>query len=317
MATIKIAKELQILIEEWLSYLKDNLIYSGHTLDAYATDLFYFLSFIHTHYQQSISIDMIANLSIQDFRSWLAARKRDNLKTTSNARSLSVIRSFYRYLKSKKDIDNKNVFAIKILKNNKSLPKDLPLESTIEATKIIETLPKQRWVGLRDKAILMLLYGCGLRISEVLSLNKNDFRDSMASLIVKGKGKKDRMVPILPQVKSAVIDYMESCPYQMEDSIFVGVGGKKLNPDVFRANLRGLKKSLGLPEYTSPHAFRHSFATHLLSQDVDLRTIQTLLGHKSLSTTQRYTKVDVSSLMSAYSNFHPKSKRSKPKNNKC
>ncbi|WHQ46669.1 MAG: tyrosine recombinase XerC [Candidatus Midichloria sp.] len=316
MVIIKIAKELQILIEEWLSYLKDNLVYSEHTLDAYATDLFYFLSFIHNHYQQSVSIDIIANLSIQDFRSWLAARRRDNLKTTSNARSLSVVRSLYRYLKSKKDIDNKNVFAIKILKNSKNLPRDLPLESAIEATKIIETLPKQRWIGLRDKAILVLLYGCGLRIGEVLSLSKNDFRDSMSSLIVKGKGKKDRMVPILPQVKSAVADYIKSCPYQLEDHMFIGVGGKKLNPDVFRANLRELKKLLGLPEYTSPHAFRHSFATHLLSQDGDLRTIQTLLGHKSLSTTQRYTKVDVSSLISAYSNFHPKFKRSKPKNNK-
>ena len=311
MTIIKIAKELQLIIEEWLNYLKNNLVYSRHTLDAYATDLFYFFNFIHHHYQESVSISIISNLQIQDFRAWLAARKKDNIKTVSNARALSVIRNFYRYLKNKKHIENKNVFTIKILKNTKTLPKGLPLDATIEAIKTIESLPKQRWIGLRDKAVLMLLYGCGLRINEVLSLHHKDFKDNMTQLIVKGKGNKYRIVPVLQQVRSALEEYIHSCPNNLNDFIFVGISGKKLNPDVFRSNLRKLKKSLGLPEYTSPHAFRHSFATHLLNQNGDLRTIQVLLGHKSLSTTQKYTKIDVQNLMSAYSSFHPKSKINK------
>jgi len=309
MPTIKIAKELQIYIEEWLVYLQYNMIYSEHTLDAYVTDLFYFLSFIYGHYQKSVSIAMISDLSIQDFRAWLASRKKNNLKTSSNSRALSVIRSFYKYLKIKKNIDNKNIFAIKILKNTQNLPRGIPLDSAIEATKMIETISKHRWVGLRDKAVLMLLYGCGLRISEALSVNKQDFKDDSSYIIIQGKGQKERSVPILPKVKNAIMEYIDSCPYELMDHIFVGIGGKKLNPDVFRANLRELKKSIGLPEYASPHAFRHSFATHLLNEDGDLRTIQVLLGHKKLSTTQRYTKVDLKNLISMYSNFHPKSKK--------
>ena len=311
MITIKIAKELQTIIEEWLGYLKNNLGYSIYTLNAYVTDLFYFLNFIHNHYQEPVSISVVSNLQIQDFRAWFAARKKNNVKTVSNARALSVIRNFYKYLKTKRHIDNKNVFAIKILKNAKTLPKGLPLDATIEAIRAIENLPKQRWVGLRDKAVLMLLYGCGLRISEVLSLYYKNFKDNMTQLVVKGKGNKDRMVPVLPQVKRALNEYISACPHELNNGIFVGVSGKKLNPNVFRSNLRELKKSLGLPEYTSPHAFRHSFATHLLNQDGDLRTIQELLGHKNLSTTQRYTKVDVHNLMYAYSSFHPKSKMNK------
>ena len=199
----------------------------------------------------------------------------------------------------------------KILKNYKPLPKGLSLDEAVEATQLIENISKKRWIGLRDKAILMLLYGCGLRISEALSLKESSFQDNHQKLIVKGKGQKERMIPLLPQVAESIHQYLESCPHEITEEIFVGASGKKLNPDVFRSNLRELKKSMGLPDYASPHAFRHSFATHLLNQSGDLRTIQVLLGHQSLSTTQKYTKLDINNLIDSYSSFHPKSRAAK------
>ena len=295
-------------MEEWLIYLRDNLMYSAHTIDAYLTDLFYFFDFIFNHYQKSVSLEMIEKLSVQDFRSWLASRKRENIKTNSNSRALSVIRGFYRYLKVKKGIINESVFMIKILKNKKALPRGLPLESVLVATNTIANIPKQLWIGLRNRAILMLLYGCGLRISEALSITLNDFQSDMSRLLVKGKGNKERIIPVLEQVKSSVLEYVEACPKDLEKYLFVGASGKSLNPDVFRTDLRKLKNSIGLPDYSSPHTFRHSFATHLLNEEADLRTIQFLLGHKRLSTTQRYTKLDLNNLVKAYANFRSNSK---------
>ena len=310
-ATIKIARDLKSCIEAWINYLDHNMMYSKHTLDAYMTDVFYFLQFLSNHYEQSISLNKLADVTIQDFRAWLASRKKEDLKTTSNTRALSVIRNFFRYLNSKHNIDNKNIFTIKILKNYKTLPKSLSLDEAMEATQLIENISKKRWIGLRDKAILILLYGCGLRISEALSLKKSNFQDNNQKLIIKGKGQKERVIPVLPQVAESISKYMESCPHELIEEIFVGASGKKLNPDVFRANLRELKKSIGLPNYASPHAFRHSFATHLLNQNGDLRTIQVLLGHQSLSTTQKYTKLYINNLIDSYSSFHPKSRFAK------
>lgn len=299
---------MQDCITDWLCYIQKNLLYSPHTVNAYTSDLFYFLKFICEHSRNTISVSLLQSLTLQDFRAWLSFRKQHNLKTTSNARSLAVVRSFYKYLRIHHDIDNQSIFAIKITKIPKSLPKALPPQTAIEATKVITTIAKHRWVGLRDTAILLLLYGCGLRIGEALSICKEDLINNQ--ITVRGKGKKERLIPLLPQVSVAINDYIANCPYNLDNSVlFLGAGGRRLNPDVFRANIRILKKTMGLPAYTSPHAFRHSFATHLLSQGGDLRTIQELLGHENLSTTQKYTKIDVDNLMLAYSAFHPRNKK--------
>ncbi len=295
------------LIKEWITYLSHQKRYSAHTTKAYLTDLFYFLSFISSHYGEQVTQKLLENISIQDFRSWLALRKKENLKSTSNARALSVTRNFYKYLKVHHGIENQAIFSIQIVNKEKPLPKALSKELALESTSKIEVLSED-WTGKRDVAILSLMYGAGLRISEVLSLKRSDLSQfENSQLLVKGKGGKERIVPVLDFVKKSIADYITDCPYNLENHLFLGAKGKKLNPDVFRHKIQKLRGFLNLPEHASPHAFRHSFATHLLANGGDIRTIQELLGHQSISTTQRYTKVDAENLIAAYKKFHPKS----------
>jgi integrase/recombinase XerC len=311
---IKLNDELQDCIKSWTNYLENNLLYSNHTLTAYVTDLFYFIEFVQRHKQEDVSLQVLIDLSIQDFRAWLADRRRRLMKVTSSARSLSVIRNFYKYLHRAHQLENQNIFLIKIAKLNKPLPRALPEQCVALGIEVIESMAPKTWVGIRDKAIILLLYGCGLRIGEALSLSRSNFLEGGDRLLVKGKGSKERIIPVLPQVKEAINQYIQACPHNLDSlTFFMGAGGQKLNPDVFRASIRKLKKSIGLPAHTSPHAFRHSFATHLLSASGELRTIQELLGHKNLSTTQRYTKVDLNNLKSNYENIHPRYKNPKSK----
>ncbi len=304
---IKIDKKVQEIIKAWMEYLTQHKRYSEHTAKAYITDLFYFLNFANAHKGEMVTVDLLECFSTQDFRGWLALRKRNKLQGASNARALSVIRSFYRYLKKNYNIENQSVFNMQISNNNRPLPKALSKEVALEAANNIEIMSDD-WTGKRDLAILALMYGAGLRISEVLSIKRSDL-DQFANsqLLIKGKGGKERIVPIVDYIIQAVKVYIEECPYDLTDKIFLGSRGKELNPDVFRHKLQKLRKFLNLPEYASPHAFRHSFATHLLAGGGDIRTIQELLGHQSISTTQRYTKIDAENLISAYKKFHPKS----------
>jgi len=309
---IQIQNDLKDTVKAWMEYLLKLKNYSKYTCNAYATDLFYFFSFLSTHFGgEKISLSLLTKLETQDFRAWLAKRKNNDLKITSNARALSTVKNFYKYLNTNKILDNKNVFNIKLNKVNRPLPKALPPESAIKAVEVIKSLSEKSWVGARDNAIMMLMYGAGLRIGEVLRLKLTDIPKNHNELIrIMGKGKKERMLPLLPVIYEAIYSYMKLCPMDLEIGyLFKGLNGKDLNPDVFRASVRRLKIELGLPEYTSPHAFRHSFATHLLGNGGDLRTIQELLGHENLSTTQRYTKVDVANLTNAFKNFHPRNKK--------
>ncbi len=300
-------------IDSWYLYLKNQRHYSIHTLKAYKTDLHYFLEFIYSHTAESITPNLLANLTVRDFRAWLAYRKQSSIKSISNARALSVIRGFFNYLEKIYGITNQEIFIIKIRRVVKPLPRALTVQSAMKVTSVISNIQTSQeiWIGLRDYAIVLLLYGCGLRIGEVLSLTLRNFQDDIDYVTVKGKGNKERSVPILLIVREAVLEYIKRCPYNIEKigALFVGAQGKKLNPDVFRAKIRLIRSSLGLPSYTSPHAFRHSFATHLLSKGVDLRVIQELLGHSSLTATQRYTKIDSESLVKDYMKFHPRAKR--------
>ena len=309
MSSVKINKKVQDCLTHWVTYLEKNLHYSKNTINAYITDTYYFLQFIFKHYEEPITLELLDKLEIYDFRSWLAYRRRQSIASVSNNRTLSSIKNFYKFLKGHYNINNQSVNHVKIAKLNKPLPRALSIKSAIEIMDAINKISKVHWIGQRNKAIAYLLYGCGLRISEALDLKITNFSDEFSKVTVFGKGKKERELHLLPIIKNQIVQYIADCPYNIksDDYIFFGEKGKRLNPDVFRSTIRKLKIALGLPNFTSPHSLRHSFATHLLANaDGDLRTIQELLGHQNLSTTQRYTKVDINHLMKNFIHSHPR-----------
>ncbi len=300
-------KKTHTYLQDWYNWLEHEKNCSENTIKAYRDDMIGFLSFLNEYEGGEISFDLVAKLPARSFRAWLAKRHRDNMAKTSSARALSVIRSFYRYLDINKDIHNAAAFNIKAPKIGKAVPKALDIDEALDSMDSIASLAKQGWVGKRDKAILLLLYGCGLRIGEALALNIKDVPAGDA-LRVAGKGNKTREVPIIPEIKATIDDYLTSCPHTLtkNDPLFVGVRGKRLLANNYAKKIVQLRDILGLPESATAHAFRHSFATHLLAKDGDLRTIQELLGHVKLSTTQRYTKVDSKRLMDVYDKAHPR-----------
>lgn len=307
---IFINEELQDIVEKWLCHLRKHKLYSPHTIRAYSGDLRYFIQFISSHCGQKVDLQILSALKIQDFRAWLAYRQMQKLNSLSSARAISAVKTFFNYIKKFHFIENSSIYSIKMRKLNKPLPRTIDKDFALRATEMINRLtPNEKdWVALRDRAILMLLYGCGMRISEALSITLEDLYANNDFITVRGKGKKERNIPILNTVREAVYDYLESFPYKIEKNlpIFLGIQGKPLNPDVFRTKIRLLKNIAGLPKHTTPHAFRHSFATQLLNDGVDLRIIQDILGHTSLQTTERYTKVSTDKIFQDYLKFHPR-----------
>lgn len=293
--------------DEWLGWLESEKKLSGGTLLTYQKDFADFLSFLNEYHGDVVRWENIEKLSIKDLRAWLAKRHKDKIVFASTARAISVVRSFYKFLDRFKDIKNSAPFNINTPKIDKTLPKALNVEEARIATSSLEEMASTPWIGARNIAILLLLYGCGLRISEALNLKVKDIPKG-ETLRVLGKGNKERELPILPVIKKALVKYKEACPYLLEaDSyLFIGAKGGHLQAAIFRKSLQELRKTYGLPAKASPHAYRHSFATHLLSEGGDLRTIQELLGHESLSTTQKYTKIDAKRLMDVYEKAHPK-----------
>jgi integrase/recombinase XerC len=304
----KLDRVIVELLQAWMGYLAKNKGYSQHTLKAYLTDIYFFFHFLNQYKEGLVDLKTINSLSVKDFRAWLASRKNSDHQTSSNARALSVLRSFMRYLIKNDITQNQSLFSIKIINKNKPLPKALSVPDSLRALdNILAIYPD--WTGQRDYAILLLLYGAGLRISEVLSISKKDIAGQIGELMIRGKGNKERVVPILPEIREALGCYLRICPHDLSDGvIFKGKSGKPLIASSYRKRLIILRRALNLPEHASPHAYRHSFATHLLANGGDLRTIQELLGHSSISTTQRYTKVEASTLVDAYKKFHPRAK---------
>lgn len=290
------------LIAEWLEWLCHERNYSTHTVNAYETDLLSFIHTIHSHIGKPPTPTILTNLSTKDFRAWLANRHNKKYSPSSTARALSVVKNFYRFLNRQKKLKNSAIFHIQTPKLSKPLPKALTPENALEATKNISHLSEEPWISARDTALLMLIYGTGLRISEALALTPNDLMSRDDSITVTGKRKKQRLVPVLPQIKNTIKSYVELCPYQLAPNapLFRGARGKPLNRRILNQQLTKLRSWLNLPDNTSPHTFRHSFATHLLESGGDLRTIQALLGHENLSTTQRYTKINAKHLLSSY-----------------
>ncbi len=303
-------------IDGWRSWLADERRTSAHTVDAYGRDLAGFLKFVADHHGYPPGLSDLDALDTTTFRSYLAKRLADGMARASTARTLSTLRSFFRFLERRGLASNGAIGVVRTPKVPKSVPKALTEEDALDALGAVSGLAGEPWVALRDTALLAVLYGCGLRIGEALGLNRGQIPDLAAAaettttLTVTGKGGKQRVVPVLPAVARTLADYVVACPFDpgADGPLFVGVRGKRLNAGVAQRRMREVRAKLNLPDSATPHALRHSFATHLLAGGGDLRTIQELLGHASLSTTQRYTDVDAKRLSAVYDSAHPRAR---------
>ena len=295
------------LVDEWLNVKSALEGSSANTLLAYRRDLLNFLSFltIHNGYKTGAShLETVNNTSI---RSWMAENRRSGKTSRSIARQLSSVKSFYKWFAKRRGIDPTMVLITKPPKFQKKLPRALSKETAIEISSSMDLTNNKPWVIARDTAVILLLYGCGLRISEALSLKYSEM-PLQDTLKIRGKGNKFRIIPILQIAREAVEKYLNILPFTLKsnDHIFRGVRGGSLNPRSIQLVMKLIREKLGIASNATPHSLRHSFATHLLTSGADLRSIQELLGHSSLSTTQIYTSVDSSRLMDVYSKTHPK-----------
>lgn len=303
------AADLQAQLEAWRDYLAVEKRLSRHTLRAYASDMSHFIEFLATHLGEKPSINAISSIDIRDFRAWMSRKAMEGVGNASRARSLSGVKNFLNWLDRKGIAHNAAILNVRSPKQSHKLPRPLHERQALDVLENAGLLVKEDWVGARNAALFTLLYGCGLRIDEALSLNIKDMpRDGFIS--VTGKGGKERRVPVIFIVEQSLKAYLDEVPFAQaaEDPIFRGTQGKRLNQGVAQKIMRDLRKTLGLPENATPHALRHSFATHLLQNGANLREIQELLGHASLSTTQRYTEIDVKTMLEIYNKAHPRAR---------
>ena len=303
--------DLQTLIDGWLSELNQRDL-SRHTVEAYLRDVTQFIAFLAEHSGQEVSPASFDTLKAMDVRSFLA--KRRNVEATQSrslARSLSGLRSFTLYLSEK----NYPVSAAFKIVNSPRIPKSLPRpmsqSDALQMIALAGDMSSHPWENLRNQALLVLIYGCGLRISEALNLSYGDRpKPDNISIRITGKGKKQRDAPILPLIENAIQQYIQAAPFDFKDDdpLFRGVRGGRFSARQVQMIVEKCRRSMGLPDTVTPHAFRHSFATHLLAAGGDLRTIQELLGHTSLSSTQIYTEIEDTELGRIYKKAHPRSK---------
>ena len=299
-------------IERWLNYLGAERRMSSKTLEAYRRDVTQFLAFLADHLGGAPALKGLAKLTPQDVRAFMAARRADGIGSRSLMRSLAGARSFARFLERNGKGKVGALAAVRAPKIARSLPKPLGVASAKKMSDADLRAGEERpqWVLARDAAVLALLYGSGLRISEALSLRRKDAPTPGTGdvILVTGKGNKQRMVPVLQNVLQLIADYLKLCPVDIapDAPLFIGTRGRPLSPRIIQLAMARLRGALGLPDSATPHALRHSFATHLLARGGDLRAIQELLGHASLSTTQIYTAVDSERLLEAYRSAHPR-----------
>jgi integrase/recombinase XerC len=307
-ATPEVAGEMV----RWLAYLAGERRMSPKTVEAYERDARQFLAFLAEHLGGRVTLAALARLKVQDVRAFMAARRAQDICGRSLMRSLAGARSFARFLERDGNGRVGALNAVRTPKIAKTLPKPLAVSSAKRLAEPELRMGEERapWIFARDAAVLALLYGSGLRISEALGLARGDVPTPRAgdAITVTGKGNKRRMVPVLPQVLRLIADYIAQCPYDLpaDRPLFVGAKGGPLSPRIVQLAMASLRGALGLPETATPHALRHSFATHLLARGGDLRAIQELLGHASLSTTQIYTAVDTERLLEVYRSAHPR-----------
>ena len=305
-----------IAIKDWKRWIFDERRLSVNTLKSYEFDLKIFLNYLHHSEKPDklIGLQELCKLEKSDYRGFLAYRingknGKKGVTHSTNARAISTLRNFFLFLDKTEQESNAKIKLIRSPKVKPPLPKPISVEDIKALIKASSELAKTPWIAKRDEAIFTLLYGCGLRITEALELNHSDIANG-DTMIINGKGNRQRIVPILPLVLDSIEKYIVSSPFPSawDQPLFVGERGKRLNPGVVQRQMRKLRHHLGLPETATPHALRHRFATHLLSSGGDLRTIQELLGHSSLSSTQRYTEVDSERLIKVYKESHPRAK---------
>ncbi len=305
-----ISPDIVTATNQWLGHLATERRLAAGTLEAYGRDTRQFFVFLTDYLGGAPKLSDLRTLKPADIRAFMAERRRDGIESRTLMRQLAALRSLFRYLEREGQGIASPFSAVRSPRISRGLPKPLPpiaaralADADLRAG---ETRPQ--WVLARDAAVLSLLYGSGLRIAEALSLRRKDAPDGRDGLTVTGKGNKTRGVPVLPQVSKLIEDYIAICPYALppEGPLFVGQKGGPLSPRIIQLAMAGLRGALGLPESATPHALRHSFATHLLARGGDLRTIQELLGHASLSSTQIYTAVDMNRLMASYRAAHPR-----------
>jgi integrase/recombinase XerC len=297
----------EALTGEFLAWLGGERRAAPKTLETYGRDILVFLEFCETHIGEAVSLETLKTLRLADVRAWMAAEHGAQRGNATRARKLSAVKTFFKFLRKRHGVENTALALIARPRPKRPLPRAL---SPVDARAVAENIGEgsdAAAIQARDTALMMLLYGAGLRINEALSMNVGDIPAVDDALRVTGKGNKQRIVPLLPAVRDAILLLLKLHPAPGKDEpLFLGARGRRLNAGVVQKTLRDFRRLNGLPEHATPHALRHSFATHLLGGGADLRSIQELLGHASLSTTQRYTDVDTTQLMEVWRKAHPR-----------
>ena len=298
--------EASALAARWHDHLLHDRRRSAHTARAYVATAHRFIDFLGRYRAGSIGRAALLTLTAHDLRAFLAQRRAEGLGASSAAREMSAVRAFLTFAAEQAG-QPAQLPRIRAPKRPRTLPRPVAPNEAMALTEDAAAAPDTEWIGARDLAVLLLLYGAGLRVAEALSLLRKDHPVGRA-LRVTGKRAKTRIVPVVPAVAEAIDAYVKLCPYQLpgDGPLFVGARGGPLNPDLVRRSVAAARKRLGLPDTLTPHALRHSFATHLLARGADLRSLQELLGHASLSSTQIYTAVDAAHLLDVYRHAHPR-----------
>ena len=302
-----ISPALTDALAKWLDHCRALGNAAENTLKAYDADVTGFLAFMSQHHGGQQGLGPLASITVSDMRAWMASERARGVGARTLARSLSAVKTFYRWLSEREGFEPTAVLSTRSPKFTKKLPRPLAVDAASAMIETVELQSKDAWIAARDQAVVTLLYGCGLRISEALGLIGAD-APLPRVLRITGKGGKERIVPVLDAARAAVDTYLRLSPHPLEPAspLFRGARGGALNPRMVQKVMERARMQLGLPATATPHAMRHSFATHLLTAGGDLRAIQELLGHASLSTTQAYTAVDTAHLMDVYNRTHPK-----------
>ncbi len=302
-----ISPQARDALETYLAHQRGVKDAAENTILAYGGDITDFLAFMTEYTGARQGLAALSRIGTRDMRAWMAQTRANGVGARSLARKLSAVKAFYRWLAEREGFEPTAVLSTRAPKFTKKLPRPLEIDAAKEVLNIAPLQSTEGWIGLRDVAVLTLLWGCGLRISEALGLTGKDAPLDQSLRII-GKGQKERVVPVIDAAREAVEVYRAACPYDLDRDgpLFRGVRGGPLSPSAIQKVMAAARMQLGLPASATPHALRHSFATHLLNAGGDLRTIQELLGHASLSTTQAYTAVDQARLMEVYARAHPK-----------
>ena len=302
--------KLNDLVEEWKLYNINLRNFSENSIKAYSLDL---KNFLHFSFQESEDIlkSDLSNISSHTIRLWILSLRNESIKASSLSRKISSLKNFFHWLENSHNIFNSAISKLDSPKKDSKLPRPIAVNDIKDLFSAFENKKEKRWIISRNQAIFLLLYTCGLRISEAINMKTNELPLN-TSVLVKGKGKKERMVPILNIANQAIENYTKQCPYPISNSeyIFLGIRGNRMLPRSFQRAMERARNSIGLPSSTTPHSLRHSYATHLLNAGTDLRSIQKLLGHSSLSSTQIYTQIEQKRLLQVYKSTHPREKTS-------